>query len=185
MGDAGLIADTHQFGQRVRLHLFHHAGPVDFDSLFRRARLTSHLLVQSAFDDQREHFPLALREAVNAAVDGFDLDAARACLRRAPQRGFDRAQQIAVAHRLDQEVRRARLHCAHAGRDIAVPGEEDDRQRPACSIELTLQLQSVQVGELHVEQQAGVAVVGRAAVEELARCAESFDKVACAADQAH
>src|SRR6516225_484292 len=42
--------------------------------------------------------------------------------------GLDRVQQVLLAKGLGQEFDRAGLHCPHRHRDVAVAGQEDDRQ---------------------------------------------------------
>ena len=67
----------------------------------------------------------------------------------------DRAEQGDIAHGFCQEVDGAGLDRLDTGRDIAVPGEKDDRPRHrALARQRLLQLEPVQIGHRQIEHRA-------------------------------
>jgi hypothetical protein len=144
--DADFIDNSHQVDERVRLHLFHHAGPVDLDGLFSNAQSTRDLLVGPAFNEKRQHFPLARREPRHTTVNAVELSAAREDSRRDLQRVFYRGQEVGVAHGFGQKICCTSFHCSYCCRDVAVARDEDDRQCAVRSIQFVLQFEAVYVG---------------------------------------
>ena len=53
------LRHAHQVGERLRVHLPHHAATVGFDRDLAGAESRCHLLVQQATHDQGHHFALA------------------------------------------------------------------------------------------------------------------------------
>jgi len=69
-------------------------------------------------------------------------------------RGMNRPQQVRLAEWFGQEVDGSRLERAHGARDVAVARQEYDL-RMLLSGDPALQLQAVDVRQLHVQDQAG------------------------------
>ena len=63
-----------------------------------------------------------------------------------------------IAERLRQELDRAPLHRLHGHRNIAVPGDEDDRDVDVCRRELSLKIETALPGQSDIEHQAGGSV---------------------------
>lgn len=70
------------------------------------------------------------------------------------ERLSDRGQQRFVFEGLRQELDRARLHGSHGHRHLAVPGDEDDGHVQSIVGHTLLQLEAIEVGKSHVEDQA-------------------------------
>src|SRR6266404_9531980 len=94
----------HQVGERVRLHLSHHATSVCLHRDLADAELATDLLIQQSGDDQRHDLPFARAEG---RVTGPEcpylrlvIEGAMAALDSVP----DSAQQRVVAERLRQEL---------------------------------------------------------------------------------
>ena len=70
----------------------------------------------------------------------------------------DGVEQHLLVERLGEELDRAGLHRAHGHRNVAVPGDEDDRQSDACFRELLLKGESAHARQPHVEHEAARCV---------------------------
>ena len=70
----------------------------------------------------------------------------------------DRVEQGLVAHRLGQEIDRAGLHRLNSHRDVAMPGQKDDRLGVAARRQTMLQIETARARHAHVEDQAARAV---------------------------
>lgn len=76
------------------------------------------------------------------------------------ERPGDRGKQVGIVHRLGEKVDRPVLHRLGTGPDVAVAGEEDDRQQLAALGERLLQLDAGQLRHRQVEHEtARLAVV--------------------------
>src|SRR5262249_52028519 len=64
-------------------------------------------------------------------------------------------EKILIAERLGQKLNGAPLHRLHRHRDVAVPGDEDDREFPVYRGELTLQIEAALPWQSDIEHQAG------------------------------
>src|SRR5215470_18436696 len=79
----------------------------------------------------------------------------------------DGSQQHVVAEWLSQELHCPSLHCLHRGRHVAITGDEDDRH--ICPIDdALLEIETIEVGKRHIENQATRTVDART-FEELLR----------------
>jgi hypothetical protein len=67
--------------------------------------------------------------------------------------GLDRIQEVLLAEGLGQEFHRAGLHCPHRHRDVAVTGQEDDRQIDVRCIQLLLKIKAAFAGQAHIEHE--------------------------------
>ena len=81
---------------------------------------------------------------------------------RALQRLVHALQQVVFAERFAQEVERAAAHRFHRHRNVAVAGDEDDRERGVALVQRLLQFQAGHVRHPHVEHEtaAHLVVVG-------------------------
>src|SRR5215470_548256 len=102
---------------------------MDFDGLFNRPEVASNLLVEPPSDDMREHFAFARGQGcypgLNCSQLGVNL-ARPGILLFGSRYG---PEQVLVAHRLGQEINRARSHGAHTRRDVSFSSNEDDWPR--------------------------------------------------------
>jgi hypothetical protein len=105
---------------------------VDLDRLFDRSKIAGNLLVETSSDNVRKHFAFARRLGRNFRPNRshFGVNSARfGILLFGSRYGFE---QVAVVHRFRQKIDGARLHCADARWNVALPSHEYDRpMRPA------------------------------------------------------
>jgi hypothetical protein len=125
------------------------------------------LLVEQARDDAGHDVPLARGQRVVPAAQLRDLPPGLAAGSIQLHRLANRLEQILLAKRLGQELDRARLHGPDRHGNVAVPGEEDDRQGRVGAGQLALQIEPAEPGEPHVEHDAARRVGSRAAQEGL------------------
>ena len=78
-------------------------------------------------------------------------------------------EQVLIAKRLGQEFDRAGLHGAHRHRDVAVPGDEDDREVEPRLRDFALEIEPAQARHADVEHQAAGRVGPLEAQEFLRR----------------
>src|SRR5215470_13309380 len=67
---------------------------------------------------------------------------------------LDRIEQLLVAERLGQKLDGSRLHRPHAHGDVAVTGDEDDRQMDIGAEEIALEVEPAQAGQPDIEHKA-------------------------------
>src|ERR1700730_11900548 len=90
---------------------------------------------------------------------------------------LDGVEQILVAEWLRQELNRARLHCPHGHRDVAVGGDKDNRPRLSRLDQLALQVQAALPGHANVQNDAAGGILQRSAPELLSRRKRAHLKV--------
>ncbi|MPN18910.1 hypothetical protein SDC9_166275 [bioreactor metagenome] len=172
-----------QFGQRAEAHLVHHVVPVHLDRAFGNAEFEGDHLVGAALDHLQQHFLLARRQLVVARLQFLGFQAFVEGAADVGQRRSDGVQQGEVFERLFQEVDGAGLHRPHRVGDVAVAGDEDDRQRPAAPRQFVLQRQAVDAGHADVEDETG-KVLQPVERQEVERRGIDLDLHAFGADQA-
>ena len=79
-----------------------------------------------------------------------------------PDSLLDRTEQLVDVHGLGQKVQRPGLDGPHRHRNVAVTGQEDDRDLHVSPDELLLQIESAEAGQLHVEDQTARRIESRA-----------------------
>src|SRR5262245_52187884 len=146
-----LRGEADQVGHGAHAQLAHHAAAMDLDGLFHCPELMRDLLVQPAGNHVREYLALARRERRQPLAQHGEL-AMMAARRRIPVcRARHRSEQLPVVERLGQEVDGACLHGAHARRNVADAGDEDDRPVDAAARQRRLQLEAIEAGHGDVE----------------------------------
>src|ERR1700704_6363580 len=100
-----------------------------FDGGLASAQLAGDLLVEKTCDDPRQHVSLTGSEGCVATTHLAALAALRAYRAIALDRVSNGVEQILLAERLRQKLHRAGFHGPDGHGDVAVAGEEDDRQR--------------------------------------------------------
>src|SRR5262245_63030835 len=97
-----------------------------FDGLFRRSKSCGDLLVQLAGNDVLQYLTLARRELAELAFERplsvLDLSRRSVLLLGAG----DRSKQLLTAHGFGEKIDCAPLHGLHGGRDVAIPGQENN-----------------------------------------------------------
>ena len=150
---AELLGEMHQLGHRSGLHLLHDMGAVSFDGSFRRTQLRRDLFVEPSDDDAREHIALE-RSWWRSGAQRFAVVVPLTPRYVALDRVRNRPEQYVALDRFRQEIDGAGLHGAHAGWNIAVPGEKDDRQMIVAFAESFLQFQAARSGHPDIENDA-------------------------------
>src|SRR5262245_17311212 len=118
------------------------------------AELVGYLLVEQATDDQRHDLPLAPAERCVAVSQQAYLRIAGERRPAAVERLPDRADQHVLIDRFRQELDGAALHRLDDHRGITMSGDEDERHVVAIDGDELLQLETVEVGKIDVEDQA-------------------------------
>ena len=116
-----------------------------------------------------------LSRGVRLATSARRAPSRRLCRRAlfvAHQRALDRFDQGLFGNRLRQEVLGAGLDGPDAGWNIAMAGQEDDRQGIARRDQASLQFGAAQAGHPHVEQDASGRRAGRFFQEPMCRVVE-------------
>src|ERR1700730_2617674 len=163
-GEVQAVGHPGQIRQRSRLHLSHHLAAMDFYRDFADADLVGDLLVETAGCDQGHYLTLAGREGLEARPqpgESFFVLQPSAVARDAE---LDRIEQILIAEWLGQELDRSVLHRLDRHRDVAIAGDEDDRELDVRGGELSLKIKTASSGQPDIEHQAGRP--GRPAVLE-------------------
>src|SRR5215510_5508389 len=148
------LSNPHQIGERGSLHLLHDATAMNLKRDLADSEFRGSLFVQEPTDHQRKYFPFAGREAEEALPQGGEVSAFPTCFPIEGDSSVDRCEQIRLAEWLGQEIDGTMLHRAHGRRNVAVPGDEDDGRMIFIG-DLFLKIQSVDVGKLNVQNQAG------------------------------
>src|SRR5689334_23909614 len=113
---------------------------MDFDSDFADADLVGDLFIEAASRYQGHHLALARGEAreprSHLGQSFFVLPPCAVAL----EAQLDRVEQILVAEWLGQKLDRSALHRPDGHRDVAIPGDEDDRELDVRGGELALKV---------------------------------------------
>jgi hypothetical protein len=112
------------------------------------------LFVQTAGHHHGHHLAFAGGERLEARPQGGDCPFVlqpRSISRKAQ---LNRVQQILIAERLGQELDRSSLYRLDGHRDVAVSGDENDRDVNVCRRELALKIETAPACQLDIEHQA-------------------------------
>jgi hypothetical protein len=162
-----------QFGQRIGLHLPHDVSALDLDRDLAGAERRGDLLVEHARGDQAHDLAFARSERGVTTLQQRQLTVPSACGLVAVQRQPDRVQQFLIFKRLRQELDRSRLHGLDRRRNIAVAGDEDDRNRHAGLRQLPLNVETARARQPDVQDQA-CGSARPATMEEFLGCGEGL-----------
>jgi hypothetical protein len=136
------------------VHFSHHLPSVDLDRDFAHAEIKRDLLVESPCRDQCHHLSLARGQSLEARAElGDRALAVKPCavLRQAL---IDGVKQILGAEWLCQKLYRTILHRLHGHRDIAVTGNEDNREPNVCRREVALEVKATSAWQSDVQHEA-------------------------------
>ena len=134
---------------------------MDLDGFFHDAEIGGGLLVQLTGDDMGENFTFARGERVKAGLDVLQFGAGEPRDAVLLNGDLNRLEQIAVIHRLGEEIQCSAFHCLHTCGDVAVAGQENNRDGAAFHRQSRLQLQAIQAGHREIEHETtgGAGVV--------------------------
>src|SRR6202035_3180440 len=153
-----LVDHPRQVRQRSGLHLSHDLAAVDFYSDLADADVVGDLFVKAAGHHQGHYLTLAGGEGLEARPQRGDrrfILQPRAISREAQ---LDRVQQVLIAERLGQELDRSSLYRLDGHRDVAVSGDEDDRNVNVRRRQLSLKIETTSAGQSDIEHEAGGSV---------------------------
>src|SRR2546425_1272829 len=156
-----------QIGQRPGLHLLHHVPTLFLDGGFAGSQLPGDLLVEQTGDGGGHHVPLARSQRVIPATKLGELQPLRARHAIARDRVANGIEQVLLPKRLREKLDCTGLHGSNRHGNVAVPGEEDDRQRRVGVGKRLLQVEAAQSREADVEQEASRSMPSGAAQERL------------------
>src|SRR6516162_67102 len=144
-----------QVRQRSRLHLSHDLAAMDFYGDLADADIEGDLLVETAGHHQGHDFALAGGERLKPRPQRGDcLFVLQPCA-IAREAQLDRVQQVLIAERLGQELDRSSLYRLDGHWDVAVSGDEDDRNLNVRCRELSLKIETASAGQPDIEHKAG------------------------------
>jgi len=153
-----LVGHPGQVRQRSGLHLSHDLAAMNFYSGLADADVVRDLLVEAASHDQGHNLTLAGGEGLEARPQRGD------CLFVLQPRAIsleaqlDRVQQVLIAERFCQELDRSSFYRLDGHRDVAMSGDEDDRNVNVGRRELSLKIETTSAGQSDIEDEARGAV---------------------------
>src|SRR5262249_36406002 len=101
-------------------------------------------LVEESANHERQYVPFTGRQSrVTFAKNGY-LGTLETCVSILSQSSLDRSHQIVMVEWLCEKVHCAALDRAHGGRDIAMPGDENNRRMVSVG-DLLLQTEAVDI----------------------------------------
>src|SRR5215471_15788811 len=96
--------------------------------LLSGSELSGHLFVQQARGNKSEDFALSWRQSFVLDSQFTNLSRRISQLDSTLDRTRDCLQQLIPLDRFFEKVNGARFHRAHAGQDVAIPGDKYDRE---------------------------------------------------------
>src|ERR1700730_1723423 len=147
---------------------------MNLDGDLADAEVCGDLLVQAPGYDQSHDLPLTRRQNVETRAQLCDAFLILKPCTISCKTELDGVKQILIAEWFCQELDRTALHRLYRHRNVAMPGDEDDRQFTLGRRDLALEVEPALSGQPDVEHQAGRA--GRpAGLEEFVHRAEQVD----------
>ncbi len=127
---------------RVHVELAGDGCAVEFDSSLVDAQVGRNLLIQLPPNDVLKNLALARGEDVKPRPQVLSSGAFRTLAHVATQRTLDRLKKLLLRSVLGKEIFGPLAHRMHAGRDVALSSEEDNRKRVACPLQGVLQVEA-------------------------------------------
>ena len=147
---------------------------MNLDGRFAGPEFGGNLFIQQALCDKRHDFAFPWGQLlIVLPQSGYFrvLLAARAI----PIDSFvNRVEQFLIAEGLGEEVDGSGLHRLYGNRDVAVAGDEDDRDVEAGGVHLTLEFEPAHTGQPHVENEA-TGIIDGSSSEEVRTGDERFN----------
>src|SRR5271170_7604937 len=120
------------------------------DGLLGRTEFSCDLLVEQPGRDQRKHLALARSQSLVSQFQITDCACRLKQIAAAFDAPIDRAEKIAAPDRLLEKIHGAGLHRRNAGRNVTVPGDENDREIWLPGVQRSLKLEAVHSGHPEV-----------------------------------
>src|SRR5258708_23904468 len=132
------------------------------DGGFAGSQLPGDLLVEQTGDGGAHHVPLARSQQVIPATKLGELQPLRACHAITIDRVANGVEQVLLAKRLREKLDRTGFHGPDGHGNVAVPGQEDDRQRRVRVGEFLLKVKAAQTREADIKHEASWRMPSRA-----------------------
>jgi hypothetical protein len=116
------------------------------------------LFIETSCNDELHDLPLTGRQQVETLTKFSDFSAPGACFAIIFQCLPDCFHQLVFSYRLREKMNGAGFQGMHRHGNVAMAGQENDRQRNTGVIHLALQLQSVHPGHVNVQDHAALGV---------------------------
>jgi hypothetical protein len=143
----------HQIGQRLSLHLFHHAASVFFYGGLGDSEFASNLLIQDAADHQRHHLLLTSAERRVPLFKPLPLGQLNERNPAAFEGVSNSIAEHVVRKRLGQEFNSAGLHSPDGSGDVAMARDEDDWHLTPTLTDALLQVKSAETRKRYIKYQ--------------------------------
>src|SRR6266446_6467027 len=126
---------------------------MDLHCDFAGSEIKGYLLVEHARNNQAHDFALARGQLVVAFSQLGEATLLLASYTVAIQSLANRIQQVLVPERLGQKLHGTGFHGLHRHRNIPMTGDEDDGDSNARVSQLTLQVEAVDAGKAHIQDE--------------------------------
>ena len=144
----------HQVSNGTRLHLLHHVGPMNFDRFRAQSEAIGDRLVRLSFHHQVQHFALTRRQAGKERTQLRSVHIMATLHGVEGNRLMDSFEQVLVVERLLDKVERASLYRPHRHLNVAMAGDEDDRQMNPLCLQALLEIQAAHTWHAYIQNQA-------------------------------
>src|ERR1700722_3480896 len=149
------VRHSAELRERTCVHLPHRPAAVDLHGGLGDADIAGNLLADAATRDLNHDFALARAQRPEARLEGGQSEVVLPPGTIAREAELNGVQEVLIAEGLGQELDGAALHGLHRHRNVAVPGDEDDREVPAGRGELALKIKAALLWKPDIEHQAG------------------------------
>src|SRR5262249_47331998 len=140
------------------LHLLHRPAAMHLHRGFGDADVVRDLLAEAPACDLDDDLALPGAQRFEALPQRRQVLFILPSCTIARQADLNGIEEVLIAERLGQELDGPSFHRLHRHRDVAVTGDEDDRDLPVCSGELTLEIEAALAGQSDVEYKAVGAI---------------------------
>jgi hypothetical protein len=153
-----LVGHPRKIRQRLGLHLAHHLATVDPYGNLADADVAGNLLIHAALHDLTHYLAFARGQRLEALSKRGQRRFFLASGTVTCKTELDRIEQVLIAERLRQKLDRSSLHGLNRHGNVAVPGDEDNRQMNVRGRKLSLEIKPTSPGQSYVEHEAGRSV---------------------------
>jgi len=161
----GPHGELHEIGQTLRVGLGHDEGAVGLDGAVADAEFLGDLLVGQSVDKEHHHLALTVGQLGNAHLHRSGRFTSGLLLAPLGERLGDALIEARVIKGLLYEVEGSPLDREDGHIDVAMPGDQDDRQGAAALGQLALEVETRDAIEPHVRNDAATCRRGESAQE--------------------
>ena len=152
------ISKSAQFRKRPGLHLPHQICAMHLHRKFGDADIVGNLFVQATRRDLSHDLTLAGAERFEALPEHTQGPVALPTCTIASEAGLDGVEKFLITERLCEKLYGTALHRLHGHRNVAVRGDEDDRNLLVRSSKVALKLKTALPRHSNVEHQTARAI---------------------------